>query len=115
MLWQIALVVEKVGDDVVDFGFYEPRLEVLFFPAAVGDGVVDDRSGPREGGDESPWRDSKTRVEDMKKEFASVGVDIAEICVFFVDDVEAGASNCGVDGDFDPPPQWLENLYITHI
>ena len=46
----------------------------------------------------------------MKDKLASVGVDIAEVFVFFVDDVEAGASNCGVDGDFDPPPQWLENL-----
>lgn len=81
---------------------------MLFFPAAVGDGVVDDRAGPREGGDESPWRDSKTRVEDMKKEFACVGVDIAEVLMFFVDDVEAGASNCGVDGDFEPPPNGLK-------
>lgn len=51
----------------------------------------------------------------MKDKLASVGVDIAEVFVFFVDDVEAGASNCCVDGDFDPPPQWLENLYVTHI
>lgn len=51
----------------------------------------------------------------MKDKLACVGVDIAEVFVFFVDDVEVGASNCGVVGDFDPSSQWLENLYITHI